>query len=81
MAEARELEKDAATQAGIRETVELGAIKASRAKELRTAAKALNQSVRLEDIVIGKSPITQSTKKGIGSITAGYAPGRNAIRP
>jgi len=50
-AEARELEKDAATLARIRETEELGAIKAIRAKELRTAAKALNQSARLPSSV------------------------------
>ena len=38
-AEARELEQEAAILAGIRETEELGAIKARRAMELKTAAK------------------------------------------
>ena len=63
-AEARELEKDAATLARIRETEELGAIKAIRAKELKKAAKDLNLSARLEDITVRQNPITRQTKKG-----------------
>jgi hypothetical protein len=62
--EARELEQEAAILAGIRETEELGAIKANRAMELRTAAIALNQSARLEDITVRQSPITKPTTKG-----------------
>ena len=63
-AEARELEKDAATLAGIRETEELGAIKATRAMELKKAANDLNQSARLEDVSVRQNPITKQTKKG-----------------
>ena len=62
--EARELEQEATTLAGIRETEKLGAMKAIRAKELRTVAKALNQSARLEDITVRLNPITKQTKKG-----------------
>jgi len=63
-AEARELEKEAATLAGIRETEELVAIKTSRAMELKKTAKDLNQSARLEDITVRQNPITKQTKKG-----------------
>jgi hypothetical protein len=63
-AEAKGLEQEAAILAGIRETEELGAIKAIRANELRAEAKALNQSARLEDITVRQSPITKQTKKG-----------------
>ena len=63
-AEARELEHEAATLAGIRETEELGAIKVIRAKELKKAAKDLNLSARLEDITVRQNPITRQTKKG-----------------
>ena len=63
-AESRELKKEAATLAGIRETEELGAIKVNRAMELRTAAQALNQSARLEDITVRRNPITKQTRKG-----------------
>ena len=63
-AKARELEKEAATLAGIRETEELGAIKVHRANELKKAAKDLNQSARLEDITVRESPITKQTKNG-----------------
>jgi hypothetical protein len=63
-AKARKLEKEAATLAGIRETEDLGAIKALRAKELRKAANTLNQSARLEDITVRQNPITKQTKKG-----------------
>ena len=59
-----ELEQEAAILAGIRETEELGAIKASRARELKKAAKDLNQSARLEDITVRQNPITKQTKKG-----------------
>jgi hypothetical protein len=72
-AEARELEEEAAILAGIRETEELGAIKANRANELKKEAKDLNQSARLENITVRQNPITRQTKKkGIGSIIAGY---------
>ena len=63
-ADARELEQEASILAGIRETKELGAIKASRAMKLRKAAKDLNQSARLEDITVRQNPITRQTKKG-----------------
>lgn len=63
-AEARKLEKDATTMAGVRETEELVAIKANMAKELKTVAKALNQSARLEDITVWQNPVTKQTKKG-----------------
>ena len=63
-AEARELEQEAAILAGIRETVELGTIKANRAMELKKVAKDLNQSARLEDITVRQNPITKHTKKG-----------------
>ena len=58
------LEQEAAILVGIRETEDLGAIKANRAKELKKAAKDLNQSARLEDIFVRQSPITKQTKKG-----------------
>ena len=64
-AEARDLERDAATLAGIREIEELVAIKANRAMELKAAAKALNQSARLEDITVRQNAITKPTKKGM----------------
>jgi len=63
-AEARELERDVAILAGMREAEELGAIKANRAKELKKAAKDLNHSARLEDIGVRQNPITKATKKG-----------------
>ena len=63
-AEARELEQEAFTLAAICETGELGAIKASRAMELKKAASDLNQSARLEDITVRESPITKQTKNG-----------------
>jgi len=61
---ARELEKDAATLAGIRETEELVEIKANRARDMKKAAEDLNQSARLEDIGVRQNPITRKTKKG-----------------
>ena len=61
---ARELEQEAVILAGIRDTEGLGAIKASRTKELKKAAKDLNQSARLEDITVRESPITKQTKNG-----------------
>ena len=63
-AEARDLERDAATLAGIRETEELVAIKTSRAMELKKASKDLNQSVLLEDISVRQNSITKQTRKG-----------------
>jgi hypothetical protein len=63
-AEARDLERDAATLTGIRETEEQGAIKTTRARDMKKAAKDLNQSARLEDITVRKNPITRKTKKG-----------------
>jgi len=63
-AEARDLERDAATLTGIRETEELGAIKTSRAMELKKAAKDLDQSARREDITVRQNPINRATKKG-----------------
>jgi hypothetical protein len=63
-AEARQLEQEASTLAGISETEELVAIKANRAMELKKAAKDLNQSARLEDIAVRRNPITKQTKKG-----------------
>jgi hypothetical protein len=63
-AKARKLEQEAAILAGIRETEELGAIKANRAKELKTAAKDLNQSARLEDITVRRNPLSKPTRKG-----------------
>ena len=63
-AEARDLERDAATLAGIHETEELVEIKTNRARELKKAAKDLNQSARLEDITVRWNPITKTPKKG-----------------
>lgn len=46
------LEKEAANLAGIRETKELGAIKANRAMERKKVAEDLNQLARREDITV-----------------------------
>jgi hypothetical protein len=63
-AEARDLETDAATLAGICETEELVAIKANRAMELKKAVKDLDRSARREDITVRQNPINRATKKG-----------------
>ena len=63
-AEARDLEREATTLAGIRETEELVAIKTIRAMDLKKAAKDLNQSARLEDIAVRRNPINKQTRKG-----------------